>query len=534
MLKKQSPFQLVQEIQFNIMHVTKDIVFVGSGLSSTYTLIHYLKLLIQAPLVKKVNIVIVEQSDEFWKGIPYSSKAGFSSLIITSLKEFIPNPERADFINWIKLNADWVFADFEKEGGELSKSWLLKNKHAIKRNEWDELFIPRYIFGLYIEEKVSALLKEAVSSDKVYYTILRAKVTNIKKEEKLYKITALADDDSEFNLISAKVVLSIGSPPKYKLDYNIAKAPFCIINDIYHPSISHNIDKILSALLQSDQIDENNILIIGSNASALEVIYNLNDSGAINSLIKKFYIISSAGCFPSRINKNVTDNFRPHYLTLLKDSKSFTSKKILDAVKKDVALAETNNINIADTFNAISQSVMELLNKLNRFQQKRFVSKYGVEIGKYQRRAGNEYLDSVETLRKQNKLENIKGRFIKTQKNHESALGFNYFDRESNLIKAIEPSIKVVIDCTGFQQLTTTSSSELIRNLISQRICVISESRTGFKVNEKFEANKNFFLMGPLLAGNLNKDLRIWHAESCGRIISLSQQLANILHQVTD
>ncbi|MDB5013088.1 MAG: hypothetical protein JWQ25_1290, partial [Daejeonella sp.] len=445
-------------------------------------------------------------------------------------REFIPNPERADFVDWINSNIDWVFDDFKKQGGELSESWLFKNKNAIERNEWDDLFIPRYIFGLYIKEKVTTLLKAAVESNTIDYTVLRAKVTNISKGEKFYKIIAVTADKAAFILFSTKVVLSIGSPPKHKFDYSTAETPLCIINDIYDPKLSHNIKKIRNTLLQSDKVDQNNILVIGSNASALEAIYNLNDCGDINNLVNKFYIVSSAGTFPSRINKNIIEDYQPQYLTLLKYSKNFTSKKILEAVKKDVALAETNKINISDTFNSISQLVIELLNRLNSFQQKRFVSKYGVEIGKYQRRAGNEYLDVVETLKEQNKLEILKGRFIKRNSNSKSELKFNYLDKANDSIKAIESCIKVVIDCTGFQQLTSASSSSLIRNLITQQVCVTNESRNGFKVNENFEANKNLFIMGPLLAGNLNKNLRIWHAESCSRIISLSKQLASILH----
>ncbi|MDB5120534.1 MAG: hypothetical protein JWN56_1752 [Sphingobacteriales bacterium] len=506
-------------------------VFVGSGLSSTYTLIHYLSLLLKSTSLKKISITILEQSNHLWSGIPYGAKAGFNSLIITSLREFIPDPERTEFVDWIKINVNWIFNDFKKEGGELSESWLKKNESAIDRNEWDDLFIPRYIFGLYIKDKVTNLLQKAVNNCKIDYTIIKAQVTNIIKQEHLYKIIATGENNTEITLVGKKVILSIGSPPKHTFECIHIKTPPCIINDIYEPDISHNIQKIRRALLQSEKINQNNILIIGSNASALEAIYHLNDFSDLPNLINKFYVVSSAGIFPSRINKNVVKNYLPQHLTLLRNSKTFTSKKILEAVKKDVLLAETNNINIADTFNSISYLVIELLNRLNSFQQKRFVLKYGVEIGKYQRRAGNEYLDVVENLREQNKLENLKGRFIKKYNHNKSREEFNYLDKSSDSIKSIDPNVKVIIDCTGFQHLTSSSSSKLISNLISQKVCVTNESKNGFKVNENFEANKNLFLMGPLLAGNLNKNLRIWHAESCGRIITLSKQLANVLHQ---
>jgi hypothetical protein len=37
--------------------------------------------------------------------------------------------------------------------------------------------------------------------------------------------------------------------------------------------------------------------------------------------------------------------------------------------------------------------------------------------------------------------------------------------------------------------------------------------------------------MGPLVAGNIDGNFKVWHAESCQRIIGLSQQLAAVLLQ---
>jgi hypothetical protein len=41
--------------------------------------------------------------------------------------------------------------------------------------------------------------------------------------------------------------------------------------------------------------------------------------------------------------------------------------------------------------------------------------------------------------------------------------------------------------------------------------------------------SKNCYLMGPLVAGNIDGNFKIWHAESCQRIINLSKQLAEVL-----
>jgi uncharacterized NAD(P)/FAD-binding protein YdhS len=69
----------------------------------------------------------------------------------------------------------------------------------------------------------------------------------------------------------------------------------------------------------------------------------------------------------------------------------------------------------------------------------------------------------------------------------------------------------------------------LIQNLIRRGICVPNDSRRGFTIDHNFEARKNCFLMGPLVAGNITSDFKVWHAESCQRIISLSKLLAEVL-----
>ena len=69
----------------------------------------------------------------------------------------------------------------------------------------------------------------------------------------------------------------------------------------------------------------------------------------------------------------------------------------------------------------------------------------------------------------------------------------------------------------------------LIENLIRRGICAPNPSKPAFLVNERFETREDCFLMGPLIAGNLAGKIRVWHADSCVRIIDLSHKLAEVL-----
>ncbi|NJL52787.1 MAG: hypothetical protein HC930_12260 [Hydrococcus sp. SU_1_0] len=154
--------------------------------------------------------------------------------------------------------------------------------------------------------------------------------------------------------------------------------------------------------------------------------------------------------------------------------------------------------------------------------------KYGVKIGKFQRRAGSDYLNVADKLIFEGKLEFIRGKFMHTIPLADNQFGFEFVTPTSTEPEAFTSPIQVIINCAGFQDLTQ-SSSPLINNLIEQGICTPNDSHGGFEMNENFEANENLYLMGPLVAGNINDKLKVWHAESCGRIFSLSHNLAEVL-----
>ncbi len=92
------------EMQSNQSYLDEcyDIAIVGSGISCTYTLINYLSLLEQRSLHRTVRIAVLEKSGEFWAGIPYGRRSGRNALVISPLKEFIPQePERSQFVSWL-------------------------------------------------------------------------------------------------------------------------------------------------------------------------------------------------------------------------------------------------------------------------------------------------------------------------------------------------------------------------------------------------------------------------------------------------
>jgi uncharacterized NAD(P)/FAD-binding protein YdhS len=528
-----------------------DLAIIGAGISSAYTLIHYLELLGKHSGTNTseseqnkldlqpnpVKIIVTEKSGEFWTGIPYGSRSGRSSLLISPLIEFIPQQlEREHFIEWLNKNRDWLFDAQEYSKGELSRKWWQANQAAISQGLWDNLFIPRHTFGLYLRQRITTILDAATTKGLIEIDLVTTDVLDVRRvdvaaaarDRDLYRVDFTIDRNHHY-FTTSQLVLAIGSPPNVAFERvaNNIESELCYIDNMYEPSLDDNLDRICKSL---EQQTNRRVLIVGSNAGTLDTLYSLNNSKNVTSLVDKFIILSPNAAFPHRISREVIQiDYTPQALVQLLQSQSFTAKQIFEAVQQDVSTASANNINISDIYSEISKVVMQALNRLDFSEQQQFVSKYAVEIGKLQRRAGGEYLDVVEELISQQKLAFLKGKFVRHLPLTAGGLGCEYLDGDRQQ-QVFDAPIGVIINCAGFQDVTK-SSSILIQNLLQREICKPNDSNRGFVIDKDFKANQNCYVMGPLVAGNIDGAFKVWHAESCQRIIGLSQHLATVLMQ---
>jgi uncharacterized NAD(P)/FAD-binding protein YdhS len=512
-----------------------DLAIIGAGISSAYTLLHYLERLEQQFVpgrTQPVKIVVTEKSGEFWTGIPYGNRSGRTALLISPLKEFIPQqPERTDFIEWLNEHRDWLFdRQVYAAQGQLASQWLEDNAADMARGDWDDLFIPRHTFGLYLQFRLSTALATATAQGLIECDLITADVWDIQRDGELFLVDLTTDTDCE-RFTAKQLVLAIGSPPNlgFEQSAEAVNSGLCYIDDMYSPSLDFNLDRLCRSLAEIANPAARQVMIIGSNASTLDTLYSINNSPVATSSIEKFIILSPSATFPHRINRKVPAiDYTPHALVALVQTEFFTAKQILAAVEQDVADAIAQNINISDIYGDITKVVMQGLNLLNFTEQQQFVFRYAVEIGKFQRRAGGEYLDVVNDLVERCKLEFVKGRFVKQLPLPTGGAGCEYLDSEHRQPHVFDRPIGAIINCAGFQDVTQ-SSSPLIQNLLQREICQPNQSNRGFAIDKNFKASPNCYVMGPLVAGNIDGTFRVWHAESCQRILGLSKHLAEVL-----
>lgn len=510
-----------------------DITFVGSGISSSFTIINFLNLLDKSHLTKKISINIIDKYAEFNTGIPYGERSGFSTLLITSLKNFLPEPERTRFISWLNINKDWLLKAYEKEGGILSQEWLKHHKEEIENNDWKDLFLPRRFFGVYIDERIKTKIKLFEDQNRIKVNYIKKEVVDITKTENIFNISL--EDDAI--LLSKKVILSVGSLPVKKLwkDNDIIEENnLLFINKPYEPELSKTLDNISDFLEKRKNANKKtNVLIIGANASALELLYKLNDRQSLNThSLNDFVFLSTQGRTPDAIiDEKRKNEFEPIHLNKLQRKNSLTAKLIANAAFEDISLTDDIKLGAASTVDTISSAFGALLVKLETNELKKFASFYGNEIGKKQRCAGVHYTNTILKLKKEDRFVHMAGRFVDLELDEEhDEYALKYLDTKTNTEKIHNTKFHLIINCIGGMQLTDNKKPKLLTNLLEKGYCKMNDSKIGLDVNNALESFDNLHIMGPLLAGNVINNNAVWHVEHCGRIIWLSGMLSKIIY----
>ena len=506
---------------------TVDITVIGSGAAATVTLIEFFdRLLKQGDSTQKLTIAVIEKNQDLWKGIPYGSRSSVNALTITSVHDFLHENERPLFYHWLKsTKSDWS-AYYSEHGGITAARWLEKNLPLIDNNEWETVYVPRFLFGNYLKKKLTGLLKAAEEKKLIEVKVIQAEAIDVKKiSGGLYEIVLEHPDNSLSQITTHKLVIAAGSAPVKKM-CEITGDNALYINDMYEPSANENIKTIQTALSKTTDAGDRNILIIGSNASSIEILYLLEGLPALRALINKIVIISTSGILPYHISTETLESHPIPALDKLKAEGNYTIKTLSEAAGTDLKLALQNGANM-DYVATIISSTLKMMEVLGEEAKKEFYCIYGLKLRDSFRRSGPEYKNGSQVLIDQDQVLILKGRFQNTQQSENGVL-INYTDTATGKQQTHPLNFKAIINCSGSDNLDQ-SSSRLLYNLTNNHICRMNLSGKGFEVNEKFEAAPNLYIMGPLLGGNVNKLIHFWQLENVSRLTYLAPYLVTEL-----
>lgn len=503
---------------------TTDILVIGSGAAATTTLIELFTKLIDEPSPKgKISITIVEKYIEFFKGVPYGSRSSVNSLTITAISDFISSGKEKDlFFTWLKTNLDTWTSHYRSTGGLAAEVWIQKNLPLIEQSDWAALYLPRFVFGIYMQNKMHDLLKTVTEKQLANVKLIQAEAINVSQGNGVYEVTLEHPDKVLTTITTKKSVIAIGSAPVKDNVIANSSGSYTYINELYEPSLDSNLKLLNDTLTDTAKC---NLLVIGSNASCIELLYLLNHRPDLLTLLNQVVTISQTGIMPYHISNKRFDAYPCQSLDEVKANGGYDIHTLIEATKKDIGPAVQQGVIVPYVDRVIGYTI-ELMQSLDEDSKKLFFGVYGPQLTRLIRRSGPAYKGSANALIDKQKLTLLKGSFINLEATDNGAI-LNYVNTDGHSQQCQQP-FKVIINCSGSNDLHD-SSSRLIRSLIAQNLSAINLSGKGFLVNDHFEAAPNLYIMGPLLGGNMNKRIHFWHLENVARLLYLAPYLAEHL-----
>ena len=531
MSANQNKMNAGQEVRGDAPHAATaspayDIVFIGAGVSTSYTLLHLLAELQRLPGPGLFRFGILERSADTFGGVPYGERSSHTSLLITALCDFLPDAERALFRGWLTVNKHWVFDSFRARGGELSAHWLRVHHEAIAQNDWDDLYLPRYIFGRYMGERVRATVAAGEASGHVLCDVLQYEAVDLRHDDAGYLIHVAGRARP---IRSRHVVLAVGTPPnraRLVAPPGTDDTTVCLVDDPYVPSLTATLERIIARLESHPAVPQ--VLLIGGNATTMDMLYTMNGFAGLSSGSARFHIVTPSGHLPDRFIDGVDPTaFVPAQLRALVEDATPTARAVYEAARQDLCQASRDRLGPSDTLAPISEAVAVLMRLLPPYEKQAFAQRWGVELGRLQRRAGPEYSDLAERLAAEGRLFVRRGRFECIAAVDASGAQVAY--ECDGTTKLLPERFDVIVNCGGFARIDELPEHEFLRRIVGGGTCQLTALGAGIVVNDEMEANDGLFVMGPLLAGNVIAGAPIWHMEHCGRISTSSASLARTL-----
>lgn len=504
-----------------------DLLFVGAGASTSYVVLSLLGSLDGPPRDRPVRIAVVERAPDPFTGVPYGSRAAPTALLITPLRDFLPEPERGLFVRWLSENKGWVFDEFRAAGGPFSTRWWERHRAAVERDDFDDLYLPRYTFGEYLGRRTRAAIDEAAARGLATTEVLRDDVVAVEKAAHGYRVRCAGRV-----VDTSHAVLAVGSAPVRSRLRRDTGLPGPLLVDDPFDDMGEAVTRIAAAV-RGVRDRPAHVVVLGANAGTMDMLFQINDRlGADDAT---FTVVSPSGQLPERLDEQHEPRpFRAERLEALERAGTAAAISVYEAALADIARGRAAGLSVADTLGPISQAVGRVLPLLAEDQTVEFADRWGVALGRHQRRAGWEYCEVVEHLAAGGRLQLVAGSFVDLVDGPDGRTRVRYGADGGEHVA--DPPADVVVNCAGPSGSLRLAAPPLLERLVADGVCRLTPSGGGVHVGPDLAAAPGFYVMGPLLAGNVVAGRPVWHMEHCGRIsafgATLGAELAGALEPV--
>ncbi|MBN1091277.1 FAD/NAD(P)-binding protein [Blastococcus sp. TML/M2B] len=502
-----------------------DLAFVGAGASTAYVLIALLAALGESPPEAPVRIAVVERAPDAFSGVAYGSRAARTSLLITPLRDFLPPGELRRFTGWLAENKHRAFDEFLAVDGEVSSRWWARHRDAVARDDFDDLYLPRYVFGTYLMERAYAAIAAAEAAGVAATEVIRDDVLAARPDGPGYRLTCGGGE-----IRARNVVLALGcSPVMPRLPGDDGATAAALEDDPFGHGMDVAMARVEQAITRPGIEDRPpHVVLIGGNAGTMDMLYQLRDSPVVAERAARITVLSPRGELPERIREAQGPvDFRPERLHALSDAEPVRAAAVFEAALEDLARGRAAGLSVCDTLRPISDGVVRVLPRLSHEEALEFAGHWGVELGRHQRRAGWEYHEVVEELATAGRLQVVAGSF--TGVRGAGRDGVLVGVRRDGVETVLDDPADAVINCGGPVKHVADATPSLVAGLIESGVCRPTRHGSGIVVDETLAAAPGMFVMGPLLAGNVVNGGPVWHMEHCGRISSFGSVLGREL-----
>ncbi len=499
---------------------TVDLVFVGAGASTAYVLMALLAALGEQPPAEPVRIAVVEREADAFGGVAYGGRAARTSLLITPLRDFLPPGELRLFTAWLADNKHWAFDEFLAVEGVVSPRWWARHADAVARDDFDGLYLPRYLFGTYLAERTRRAIDAAAAAGVAVAEVVQDDVLAARPDDGAYVLTCRGR-----TLRARRVVLALGcSPVMPRLPDGLTSGA-ALEDDPFGAGMDAALARVERAVAGAQPADRApHVVLIGGNAGTMDVLYQLGNSPVVAERAARITVLSPRGELPERIDEaRPPADFRAERLRELRDAGTVRAAGVYEAALEDLARGRAAGLSVCDTLRPISDGVVGVLPRLSPDEALDFAGHYGVELGRHQRRAGWEYHEVVDELATTGRLDVVAGSFTGVRPC--GAAGVVVELRRDGVDTRLEAPADAVVNCGGAVKHVADAAPSLVAGLIEAGVCRPTRHGTGIAVDETLAAAPGMFVMGPLLAGNMVNGAPVWHMEHCGRISTFGSVL---------
>lgn len=280
----------------NLNHA--DVVIAGGGLSGSRVVIQILNRLLEAGKEageKPIEILIIDRVGEFGRGIPYGKQSPSGFLLIEPAAQSTPKP----FRDWLSLHHKELIHEGVHHEDRLLQAWVFRYKEQLENGQVDELYVPRKLFGFYVERLLRQTVQLAEERNLAKVGFITGEVTDVEPEGSGF--TVRLADESSFH--SRAFVLATGCIPRSNsCGLGVDEG---YIHDLYEDAYAGLEQAVAKRAKASGR--KLDILIAGSNASAIEAIYFLSNRAELLSAVRSINVVSSSGYLPGGVFEGEED-----------------------------------------------------------------------------------------------------------------------------------------------------------------------------------------------------------------------------------